>query len=1255
MTRPSPLNLSSISDREKMDPYPTISQHYQKGLAVRTPSSVASFRTQQTRPQSSDLLSGRVSPFLLHKKGGQNGRMRASEDRAPSPSPSAVREQLNKYKESTSPIIKKQFEAKNKSMMENTEDESSIRTNNSSFFDDKRSLPLLKGKQEKKKRSQSPKSARGFPTNFEDEFSTDYMDTPRIGNLSKPQKLLTSYDDEKYQIKILIVNDSSRSTTKYQPKSNMLRDIMDQTDLDIPMTDKITKTEYEKLERRVSEELAHLSTTLLPGQLKKLKKKRLTELLRSRQTKSEKMMQGLSRIDILLQDYETAQNNNSEVEFLSVDDISDLVFKEQVDRVGVINQSRDRIAEVTKDLDQRYSSRTNILKGIMSWIRSYDEDGDILTEDKEEMQEIEGMLDFQNENVLEPLGNVQENIGLTLERLKSIFEEYKIMRFSLLDFNAETFKDEEKRKSFLKKITEKFKKIETDIGDSITDLDGANSAVVSLKTKLKDKEKFITALVERDKRHVEFYAKLKDRYNEQQGMLKGILSRLKLPEVKNIIDIGFILTGRRGLSDEELDLDSIERQINEGFTEDEELLKPNYEILKATAAYQDMDTSDDEEIQQRNRKKKKKNNADLSDSSDIEEGDTKKTKKKKDGTVNADEDLDDDFDTSSLEFDMDDYEDEMREAETKRTDISHVWMLDNCYNYELDKKEFPYIPGSVDLEKFTPAELKLYLTADGLFKTVKRMENDRMRSQDFDANELQRLIDMEEAHYMKEEDQEHQSKMAASVIEKLTEEIDRLKSILVEKGVDSSSLVNPDLGKTVKDFHVMKTQQEEKHAMLSKMLKEEYSNQHAQHYSNQTQNNGKQPSGVQHNINSSNLNPVTGNNNQGSYPTDYGGFEAKRPNRGRYGSMIGQAPDNRQDNLELRGMDNERRKWLMDKERAEADLLKLNTEIKKLRVAKAKMNKGDPSQQTGEGDATGMGIEEGGTSSFDVSNISLFKGATEEFKPTSEILREIEDIYDSDELKYIINIILMEADRLIDYIYYMHKKIRKFLSFLNFFTNMKGPNNSKYSEEEFLADWINLNKKIDKSIKAKKSKNGAESPCNSPRSSPISPKRRGAGVSHREAVRDQLNFLIEETEDESKTKRNPSKLSKSITALMMKIYNTVKQYRYKVKVKGLEESSHGSNSPVKRDRNYKSASQPFVPKPPKESRPAQIKVSAMTRMLKHQEEAKKRWEEKKMRILQEELAKGQMFYNVKTSGTGAQQIQKHLYQLWQMMGKHQEI
>ncbi|KAF0980660.1 hypothetical protein FDP41_013143 [Naegleria fowleri] len=1131
-------NLLLDRDRIMLEHYPTKPQHYQKGLLVRTPAAVAHFPKQ--RPQSSDLLSGRLSPYMLHKK---NHHGRANEERSISPSPAVLREQLNKYKENTSPIIRKQFEnMKHRSVIGDIETsfrdddltESSFRTGNSSFYEDKKGLPILRTNiHRRQKGSISPTSGRekGFGS-FDDEFEQDFgiIETPRLHNHHNKQKISMNGNsadlDDKASVKILIVNDNSRYATKYQPKSHMLQEILDQADIDIPMSDKITKSEYERLEKRVNEELAHLASGMLPGQFKKLKKKRMNDLLKARQLKAERMMQGLGRIDKLLQEYEGAQNMNNEVEFLSVDEISDLVFKEQVDRLGVINQSRDRIADITKDLDQRQNNRTNILKGVMAWIKSYDEEAENLTENKEEVMDIEEMLDVKNENVLEPLVDVQESIVTTLDRLKTIFEEYKNMKFSLLDFNAETFKDEEKRKQFLKKITAKFKKIETDIGASISELDDAHSSVNTLKSRVQDKEKLIENLMDRDKRHSDFHDKLKERYYEQQNLLKAIIGRLKSPDICKLIDLKYILTGR---SDGEFDLEDFEKNVTMTLPEDTYL--DGYDLSSIPTNISKPSPHSEFEQSAASSKKTKKKQQEYQNESEEDEPRRTKPKMKTKNSLDKPSD-DEESETSSLAFDdIENLSDEeFHDPEHKRTDISPVWIMDNFYNYEVDKSELGFFPTTIDLEKFTPTELRLYLTAETLFKTVKRLENDRMKNQDFDAYELQKLVDMEEQHFVKIEEQNQQLSMSNDVIQKMTEEIKKLRNMLVDKGVNSEELENKELGKTLNDFQAITKASQEKHV-------------------------------------------------------------DENPRRIQAGRKPTSETDRRHELLEQRNMDNERRKWLMEKEKAEAEILKLNTELKRLRLAKSKFTKGDASSGADGGEETTGAKEEDGNDHFDVSSISLYKGYTEEFKPTSEILREIEEVNDVDELKYIINIILVEADKLIEYVYFSHKRLRKFLTFLNYFTNQKGPNNAKYSEEEFMNDWIGLNKKIDKELKAKKKTNGgAESQTESPRGSPISPKRKNGGISYREAVREQLNFLIEEADDETKTKRNPSRLTRSMVALMMKLYNTMKQIRYKAKIKTNEIQEVPTYSVQKKEKTYKPQA-PSVPKPPKETPKAHLNKS----------------------------------------------------------------
>ena len=100
-----------------------------------------------------------------------------------------------------------------------------------------------------------------------------------------------------------------------------------------------------------------------------------------------------------------------------------------------------------------------------------------------------------------------------------------------------------------------------------------------------------------------------------------------------------------------------------------------------------------------------------------------------------------------------------------------------------------------------------------------------------------------------------------------------------------------------------------------------------------------------------------------------------------------------------------------------------------------------------------------------------------------------------------------------------------------------------------------------------------------------------------------------------------------MVGLMVKVYTTFKQARYKAKVKTSEESPTAPTA-SNRKKEYRQTTAPTQPKP---KEPKHIKIAEMSRMLKHQEEAKRRWEEKKMRILQEELAKGQMYYSVRAN------------------------
>ncbi|KAL9643262.1 hypothetical protein ABK040_014718 [Willaertia magna] len=984
--------------------------------------------------------------------------------------------------------------------------------------------------------------------------------------------------------KVIIVGDSSSSVSRYSAKSEMLKTILDQSGIEVPTPDKISKAEYEKIEKKVMEELSLVTGTkdLLPSVYKKLKKKKINEKIRSRQVKAEKLSMGLARIDELLRDYEVSQNENNEINILSAEDISELVFKEQADRLGVVNQTKFRIEEVTKDLDQRYSSRFKILKGIMDWIRLHDEDSNILVEDKEELREIEAILNSKEQNLLEPLNDVKNSITESIERLKTIFYEYKTMKISILDVGAEELKNEENRKIFLQKVNEKLKKIEKEIGGTIAGLDGTSFGVQLMKQLIQEKEKTIEHLVEKEKHHIEENKKLLKRYGSSVKLVEGIIERLKSEEIKNAVDIQYILTGKPESVKQET-VEDVEKEITKILTDSEEIsdssndstittpTTPIKEIVEVTEVSEVKDIVD-------------KNESENIQNDSIEPTEQKKTLEKKSSGTGL----------KTIEQ----QKKQGRESKTPPRKVSNG--VDNDKrnrtrgNSILKKKKSDedvkvgIVVGNLSPPSTPPLdEGTKFLTEidSNVNSPIIKLDTlqEALKSYNFGEADLEKIYKFEKRFEIEQNTLEQKYLSQIDLVENLHAETEKLKGILVKNDIEYEDSLSD-----ASDFTLRFV--EDVQGRLSPNLKP-----------------SRPSSGISVHSAHSRRNSVQ-----------------KR--------LPPQEETTRKVDIEQKLLSAEKRKWLMEREKAEAELMKLTMEIKRLRSVKSKM-----SRERDVGTDTQENLREEISeidSNCDVTSISIFKGNTEEIKSANDFLKEIDEIDDSDELKYIIHIITMENDKLLEQIFLMHKRIRKYVGLISNFTSIK--EGVRYTDEDFLNDWVKLNRKIERALLKlnKKKEENSTSPITSPRETPTEKSTNGKNNkvkfgSTREVVREQTNLSIEDTTDEFKARRNPYRLLKSMVGLLLKVYGNVKQFRYRSKTMHNDASSGVSS----RRPSFSSTRPPVVNKP--KTAPSTVTTnpsntttkklgapSMLERMLKHQEDTKRKWEEKKKKILEEEFSKG---------------------------------
>jgi hypothetical protein len=100
---------------------------------------------------------------------------------------------------------------------------------------------------------------------------------------------------------------------------------------------------------------------------------------------------------------------------------------------------------------------------------------------------------------------------------------------------------------------------------------------------------------------------------------------------------------------------------------------------------------------------------------------------------------------------------------------------------------------------------------------------------------------------------------------------------------------------------------------------------------------------------------------------------------------------------------------------------------------------------------------------------------------------------------------------------------------------------------------------------------------------------------------------------EATFKRNPTRLSKSATGLLIKLYNNVKQFRLKK-----HHANPVAQTTVARPVIARTGPSPVRAKTQRPATTSSTRAAGFEGMQKRQEEAKRRWEEKKLRLLMEQ-------------------------------------
>lgn len=1013
---------------------------------------------------------------------------------------------------------------------------------------------------------------------------------PATAGLSKSNNILDQKKDRVVPFSLTIFNNNTKSFIKirtisdedaekmiYTPDSEMMRILFQKNDLKIyvgpgglkgnNISDEklITKSEYLEIEDTIDIELHESKNALLPTSFKRLRKQKLNEKIIEHFDRLDAIKQNMKRMDSLLKGYEV-KNRSNPVDALNIEDISDLVMKDLVTREGVMTQTKQIVENISEENRKLTKEKHHLLQELTNWFNTHGIDIDTLQVNSVENDDPSLLREFEETPFQSSLKESLTMMKSKKDKLESIFANYKTMK--------DETREEEKRK-YLSEFERKIQHLESNLVGQVDNLEDAESKIQLLLKKIL----YLTEELDEEKELCEEKSRLsmeyRSKYLQYKGLMVKIINRLQEPNIRDFVDIKYILTGENSETIE----DTMENEIY---------------------------TDDDLE------------NIDLT--TFLDNNYTEKTKTIK----NLDQSIDS-LDKTEVEApELGIPRKSIADQEENRTDLIATY-ADNAMWYTQGEdvetpEEYIIEYTSLPLTQLTPLEVKLRVQIDYLNEQIRQMEMERYQIVDFDANtfskdhgtfeERNKLLTQEiqnlETKIMQFQDQiserdttiDNQNKFLQKVASESEDKTRNLIEEFVEDNKRNTALAGLTVSKMKsnprEENKITKTSDIESNEVNDENQEEEEEEDKQEDVITMEpeipQNTNPEIPEVVSNIIASHAslevpsnNPDSLNSSLNDNLTEEEQDELRR--RKRNENYIKKQETEKIDSQTTPKHGDKSFKKELKKKKSSAKVLLSTNEFEEHRVKdrnKAILDETAP----------------------DDLNI-LFDKNSDEYTSTDDIIKALESMPDIGRLKNIAKLLVVDRESILEQLYGTHQRARKFFEFLSQIFSNKS-NQTLYTESEFISDWIVFNRKLDTDMNVHSISKGKKE----------GERRTTKKMTLREELKYQTTYAIDNEKEEYRRRNNPVALSKSVLGILVKMYLHLKVFMRR-KINSSDKT--GGISPTKAHTRPQTAvqrSKSVVVK--RRRKKVDLTSAAITRMENHRLQMKELWEEKKKQIIMEQ-------------------------------------
>jgi len=304
----------------------------------------------------------------------------------------------------------------------------------------------------------------------------------------------------------------------------------------------------------------------------------MNEHLISHYTKLSKINSSFSHIDKALSEYESKRQATSDLDFVDLSDITDLITRDLLHREGMIKQTKEKVHTISKANKELTRQRATILNELRSWFSEHGLDVDAL--DLHDInRDMEQLIPKEDEPTTFSfhLDSMKGDVKTKKEKLNEIFEFYRKRK--------ENHREQEREK-YLRSFSDKFKAAERKMNGTL-ELEKKRGAEEKVELLLR-KVIFLEEALE-DKQ-IQYQARsnemqiVKQSYKALDEVHHNLIERLQQPYIHQSLNTNLLFD----------DIPEPIAKKDDYFSEEDELENLLYQ--------EDADDSEGEEVEQGNEK-----------------------------------------------------------------------------------------------------------------------------------------------------------------------------------------------------------------------------------------------------------------------------------------------------------------------------------------------------------------------------------------------------------------------------------------------------------------------------------------------------------------------------------------------------------------------------------------------------------------------------------------------------------------------------